>query len=213
MKQLTILFLLIILTLANIGFCAPMDAAILDTISANYLNQMPFQLEYKISQEFSNSDVITEEIGQFYLHNKDVFRVNYPGSQILFDGTWLWSIDKYNKQIVVEPFDPSSSLRLIYNVLNGNMAQYEIEEVEEIEHLDNHLKKIDMKSIDDNNFFKSMVITLDPVKEEIRTVEYVDFQNTSIVIDFLDFYSHTIDESILFKVKNLQKKDFIDLRP
>ncbi len=213
MKNLTILFLLITLTLAAPGIGASMNAAFLDTISANYLDQMPFQLEYKISQKFANSDVITEEIGQFYLHNKDVFRVNYPGSQILFDGTWLWSIDKYNKQIVVEPFDPSSSLRLIYNVLNGNMSQYEIEAVEAIEYLDYHLKKINMKSIDDNNFFKSMVITLDPVKKEIRTVEYVDFQNTSIMIDFLDYYPHKIDESILFKVKNLQQKDFIDLRP
>ncbi len=205
--------LLLLLILITASTAQEIDSSLLDSISANYLAQMPFQLEYKITQEYQNSDIVQEEIGQFYLHNRDVFRVNYPSSQILFDGTWLWSIDKVNYQIVVEEFDPSSSLRLIYNVLNGNMSEYEIESIDTVAGSDDNLKKIDLKSIDENNFFKSMILTVDPVKKEIHTVEYIDFQGTSILIEFLDYYKHRIDEKVLFEVKNIHEEDFIDLRP
>ncbi len=205
-----IFYTLLLLTIfITAGFAE--DGSILDTVSANYLGQIPFQVEYKIIQNFARSEMVQEDIGQFYLHTKDVFRVNYPRSQILFDGTWLWSIDKVNFQIVVEEFDPSSSLRLIYNVLNGNMSEYKIQQIEEVS--DTNLMKIDLKSIDDNSFFKNMIVTIDPIAKEIKSVEYVDFQETSIVIEFLEYYSHKIDEKILFEVKNIHEEDFIDLRP
>jgi len=185
----------------------------LDSVSANYLAKMPFQLEYKIIQNYPNSNSYQESIGQFYLHEKNTFRVNYPNQQILFDGTWLWSIDKVNRQIIVEEFDPSSSLRLIYNVLNGNMSEYEIKGVENVITEGDTLKKVDMMSKDENSFFQSMFITLNPEKQEIQEVEYVDYQGTEIIIEFLEYYPHKIDEKILFEVKNIQEEDFIDLRP
>ncbi len=204
--------LLFITLLFSVSIAGDFTTASLDTISENYLKQIPFQLEYKIIQKFPNSNAYQESIGQFYLHKKDCFRVNYPDSQILFDGTWLWSIDKINFQIIVEEFDPSSSLRLIYNVLNGNMSEYDILKVEDVEKDSINFKKIELKSKDENNFFKSMSIIVNIEKREIEDVEYVDFQGTKIVIEFIEYYSHQIDEKILFEVKNITQEDFIDLR-
>ena len=185
----------------------------LDSISTSYLSKIPFQMEYKIVQKFVDSEHTQESLGQFYFHNHDCFRVNYPDSQILFDGNWLWSIDKINRQIIVEEFDPSSSLRLIYNVLNGNMSEYDVIDVSLMNKDSLLLNKFSLKSKDENSFFKSMHITVDPDKNSIIQVEYIDFQETAIVIEFMDCYSHQIDEIILFEVKNIHQEDFIDLRP
>ncbi|MBN2279029.1 MAG: outer membrane lipoprotein carrier protein LolA [Candidatus Marinimicrobia bacterium] len=204
-------FLFLLLISLSADLLHAQDISVLDTISSNYMSQIPFQMEYKIIQNFKGSDIVQEDIGQFYLHSKEVFRVNYPSSQILFDGTWLWSIDKLNYQIVVEEFDPSSSLRLIYNVLNGNMSEYKIQSIDAI--TDTNLKKIDLKSLDENSFFQNMIVTIDPTVKEIREVEYVDFQGTSIIITFLEYYKHQIDDKVLFEVKNIKQEDFIDLRP
>lgn len=209
MKKILITFL----TIFTILSAGEFTASGLDSVSANYLAKIPFQLEYKILQQYQGSDAYGETVGQFYLHNKNTFRVNYPNSQILFDGTWLWSIDKVNRQIIVEEFDPSSSLRLIYNVLNGNMAEYDIQGIDDSSDLDSNLIKVELKSKDENSFFKSMFITVDPLKKEIHNVEYVDFQGTKIIIEFLEYYAHQIDEKVLFEVKNIQEDDFIDLRP
>ena len=207
------LLIFIILTLLTQVLVADKKRNILDQVSENYLKLVPFQLEYLIVQQIANDNSIDEAMGEFYLHNKECFRVNYPGSQILYDSTWLWSIDKLNKQIIVEEFDPRSSLRLIYNVLNGNLSEYKIEKIENGRTGEEKNQfKVYLKSIKSNNFFESMIIWIEKGKNEIKKVEYIDFQDNSITIYFDKYYNHSISNEELFEVKNITSEDFIDLR-
>ncbi len=211
MKRIT--FTVIILMISFQLLSAEKKRNILDEVSDNYMAIVPFQLEFRLVQEYDNGNNVQETMGEFYLHNKECFRVNYPDQQILFDGSWLWSIDKLNKQIVVEAFDPSSSLRLIYNVLNGNMSEYKIVDIVNCKNEEEKgMFRVNLKSINDNSFFESMIVWIVKGKNEINKVEYTDFQKNNISIYFNKFYKYSIPEEELFQVKNITADELIDLR-
>lgn len=181
----------------------------LTEISDYYLGKTPFDLKFSIKNIDDKGNVLSQMQGSFILKNTNSFKVIYPQEELLFDGEWLWSYNKNTNQVVVEEFEPTSSLNLIYDVINGKMDNYRIVKSE----TQDDYQKIFLKPEDDNNFFQQVNLTAVKDTGRIDHLKYVDFQNNQILIYFLQLSSTSIDDSSFYDIKNIKDQELIDLRP
>ena len=181
----------------------------LDKISHYYLQKIPFQLKFAIQSLDNEGNTLSKMRGTFILTGKDKFKVKYPQEQILYDGQWLWTYNETTNQVVVEEFEPTSSLNLIYDVINGDLNDYEIVKSESSD----NGSEIFLKPKEDNNFFKNIKLTTTRDTCSIRGVKYVDFQKNQIRIDFLQISDTLPPDSTFYNIKQMKDKQLIDLRP
>lgn len=202
-----ILFLLIMILYAETE-----EKMILDRISNNYLSKLPFQVEFDIIQKFSGREQPQEISGVFYLNSDSSFRVKFPDQEILYDGKWLWSLDKSADQVVVEEFNTQSSLKFLYNIVNGNWGEFVIDNISIFDSTAN-IAEINLRTKDENNFFKYIVLKVDTLLNVIKEANCVDFQQNNISIVFKNFVPIAYSDSLLFKDEDFNNKELIDLRP
>ncbi len=208
-----ILFLLIMILYAEpILKTCKAGNRILNKISNNYQSKLPFQLEFNIIQGFNDNDSVQEMTGIFYLSNDSCFRVKFPKQEILYDGKWLWSLDESSEQVVVEEFNPQSSLKFLYDIVNGNWDEFVVNNIFTFDSMSN-VAEVRLSTQNENNFFKSIVIKIDTLSNVIKEANYIDFQQNNISIGFKNFAPISFSDSLLFKVKDFGNKELIDLRP
>ena len=181
----------------------------LNKISSHYLELIPFALRFSVKTMDEQENILSRATGDFIINSKNSFRVNYPEEEILYDGQWLWSYNQVTEQVVVEPFDPTSSLNLIYDVINGKLGAYQIIK----DRLDEKHHHIFLKPEDKNNFFTEIKIIAYRDTSLIDLLKYVDFQKNQILIDFLRIKDTVICDSAFYNIKDLKGKEIIDLRP
>lgn len=182
---------------------------ILNNVSEVYVNNIPFNLRFSVQSRDKNDNLLSAVEGDFIINSQKGFRVNYPQEEILYDGQWLWTHNKATNQLIVEEFDPTSSLTLIYDVINGNINKYEIMKYDK----QNKYRNIFLKPEGENNFFKRIKLVVPQDTTLIDHLEYIDFQDNQILINFLRIQDTTITDSSFYELKDLKDKELIDLRP
>lgn len=182
---------------------------ILNKVSKVYVNIIPFNLRFSVQSWDKNDNLLSAVEGDFLINSQKGFRVNYPQEEILYDGQWLWTHNKATNQLIVEEFDPTSSLTLIYDVINGNINNYEIMKYNQ----QNKYRNIFLKPEGENNFFKQIKLVVPQDTTLIDHLEYIDFQDNQILINFLRIQDTTITDSSFYELKDLKDKELIDLRP
>ena len=182
---------------------------ILNKVSKVYVNNIPFNLRFSVQSRDKNDNLLSAVEGDFIINSQKGFRVNYPQEEILYDGQWLWTHNKATNQLIVEEFDPTSSLTLIYDVINGNINNYEIMKYNQ----QNKYRNIFLKPEGENNFFKQIKLVVPQDTTLIDHLEYIDFQDNQILINFLRIQDTTITDSSFYELKDLKDKELIDLRP
>lgn len=202
-----VLFLLIMILYAETE-----EKMILDRISNKYLNKLPLQVEFDIIQKFNGQEQPQEISGVFYLSSDSSFRVKFPDQEILYDGKWLWSLDKSADQVVVEEFNTQSSLKFLYDIVNGNWGEFVIDNISIFDSTAN-IAEINLRTQDENNFFRYIVLKVDTLLNVIKEANCVDFQQNNISIVFKNFVPIAYSDSLLFKDKDFNNKELIDLRP
>lgn len=202
-----ILFLLIMILYAETK-----EKIILDRISNKYLSKLPLQVEFDIIQKFNGQDQPQEISGVFYLNSDSSFRVKFPDQEILYDGKWLWSLDKSADQVVVEEFNTQSSLKFLYDIVNGNWGKFVIDNISIFDSTAN-IAEINLRTKDENNFFRYIVLKVDTLLNVIKEANCVDFQQNNISIVFKNFVPIAYSDSLLFKDEDFNNKELIDLRP
>ncbi|HMA61024.1 MAG TPA: outer membrane lipoprotein carrier protein LolA [bacterium] len=201
-----IVFILVLAT----GFVrADEPQQILNDASKTYVNNIPFNLRFSVQSRDQNDNLLSAVEGDFLINSKKGFRVNYPQEEILYDGQWLWTHNKATNQLIVEEFDPTSSLTLIYDVINGNINNYEIMKYNQQHNYHN----VFLKPEGENNFFKQIKLVVPQDTTLIDHLEYIDFQDNQILINFLRIQDTTITDSSFYDLKDLKDKELIDLRP
>jgi len=210
-KLFTVQILNIILPLFLVfnSLIAKQSKSYLNKISGHYLKLIPFALHFSVKTMDERGNILSTTKGDFIINSKNSFRVNYPEEEILYDGQWLWSYNQITEQVVVEPFDPTSSLNLIYDVINGKLGAYQIIK----DRLDEKHHHIFLKPEDKNNFFTEIKIRAYRDTSLIDHLKYVDFQKNQILIDFLKTNDTVICDSAFYDIKDLEGKEIIDLRP
>lgn len=202
-----ILFLLIMILYAETE-----EKKILDRISNKYLSKLPLQVEFDIIQEFNGREQPQEISGVFYLNSDSSFKVKFPDQEILYDGKWLWSLDKSTNQVVVEEFNTQSSLKFLYDIVNGNWGEFVVDNIFIFNSTAN-IAEINLRTQDENNFFRYIVLKVDTLLNVIKEANCVDFQQNNISIVFKNFVPIAYSDSLLFKDDDFNNKELIDLRP
>jgi|GEM_PF-785146 len=182
---------------------------ILQDIQREYNRKMPFQIEFGLFQNAAHSDRIVESGGVFQVSPKSRFRVLLPQELLLFDGQWLWSWDQTTDEVVVEEFDPRSSLRMIYDLLQGNWENLRVVGMQSTE---DGIVEIEMEPADENDFFQSVTLQVRQSGRTIQSARYVDFQES--VTEILFEAPRTLPDSgaDIFSDEQFNGKEIIDLR-
>ena len=94
-------------------------------------------------------------------------------------------------------------------MINGNINNYEIMKYNQ----QNKYRNIFLKPEGENNFFKQIKLVVPQDTTLIDHLEYIDFQDNQILINFLRIQDTTITDSSFYELKDLKDKELIDLRP
>jgi len=161
-----------------------------------------------VRQAVPNSKNYTENSGTFCLGPKERFRVVFPEQEIVWDGDWLWTRDHTNHQVIVEEFNPRSSLKFICDILNGSLSDYKIVKTDS----QAGYTLIDLKPKEENGYIRSMRLKIDNTIKEVRSANYQDFQNNTISIEFDTLTGLNPADSSLFRIDLKKSEELIDLR-
>jgi len=187
------------------------DRRRLSDMSRHYLSRAPLALDFEIIQ-YTNENDYQSLIGTFYMTGKDSFRADIMDQEIIFDGDWLWSWDKETGQVIVEPLDPQSSLKFIFDMLHGNWESFIVNSVTSSQK-DSALT-IEILTADENSFFKTIQLHISPETNRLLSAVYIDFKNGKTEICFTK--PQTIDKKAagqLFDTQRFESGELIDLRP
>lgn len=204
--------LIVSILLAVVLLLSAQDTAqrILDKVSRQYRSALPFKIGFTIRQEMSDGKNYSATSGTFFLNSRGCFRVNFTDQEIVYDLQWLWTRDKVNRQVVVEEFNPRSSLKLVSDLLNGSLTTYRIVKMTKKK---TGLTILELEPLTENGYIRSMQLTIDQNLGTIKTANYRDFQNNQIsaVLDTLAHLSAT--DSSCFNIGLKTDDELIDLRP
>jgi len=183
--------------------------AILEKIAAEYRSAVPFKVGFSVRQEIPGSGTIAENRAIFYLGTDERFRVDFPEQEIVWDGEWLWTRDPANHQVIVEEFNPRSSLKFILDILNGSLSGFQVVKTNPSA----DLTDITLKPKKSDGYITSMRLKIDDRSLRIRRADYYDFQNNMVTIEFDSLMRMSPYDSVLFGIDLKKNEELIDLRP
>jgi len=179
---------------------------LLKTIADYYRSSVPFRVGFTVRQTLPHSKNYSETNGYFYLGEQNRFRVEFPDQVIVWDGKWLWTRETTNRQVIVENFNPRSSLKIIADLLNGTLDGYKIIKTNP------KTKTIDLKPTSEGGYIKSMHLKINDNKTSVSAASYQDFQNNSIIIGFDTLTCLSPADTGLFRIQVQKNEELIDLR-
>lgn len=185
---------------------------LLNKMSEQYRGQAPCVISFEIVQYYDrNSDDYQSSVGTFYIAGEQKFRVDFIDQEIIYDGEWLWSYDRPNRQVIIEPLDPQSSLKFIFDMLFGNWENFRVVSVKEMRN--DASVSLGLKTRDDNDYFNAIFLKIDRQANILQSATYLDFNNLKTVIKFgRPKRIQPEVAGILFDTKRLETKELIDLR-
>lgn len=186
---------------------AAQSPQLLDSVAAHYRQSRPFAVTFQLKVSGSSQSSLT---GRFILGLNNRFAVFTPDQEIHYDGQWLWSYAKSNNQVIVEEFQPTTSFKIIYDLLNGNFRGFKISRPTSDKKLAS-ITKIKLTHPDPQALFKQIDLWVDAQNKTITQAEYSDIQNNRWLLE-------------LGQVVTIEKKNYpnftlptgvelIDLRP
>jgi len=184
--------------------------SVLDQVARHYNAAVPFKVGFTISQAIRNTKNHTENSGTFFLGPGDRFRIVFTEEEIVYDGRWLWTRDKVNHQVIVEEFNPRSSLKLVSDILSGALDQFTITKTAKNK---SGLTRLDLKPKAENGYIRALQLTITSNSQTVRSADYCDFQNNSVSIAFDSLISLAPADSGLFNIDLKKNEELIDLRP
>jgi len=209
-----LVLILLVASLFQPGLLAALDGQqLLDRMSTRYREQTPCVLSFEIVQYYDrNSADYKSSLGSFYIAGAQKFRVDFIDQEIIYDGEWLWSYDKPNRQVIIEPLDPQSSLKFIFDMLFGNWENFRVVSIEAPKDIET--VALGLKTRDNNDYFNAIFLKIGRESKLLQSATYLDFNNLKTVIEFSNpkRIRPTVAR-ILFDTKRLEAKELIDLRP
>lgn len=210
----SLFFFLAYLLLSLPGNALALDGqALLEKMSAGYRDQAPCVLSFEIIQYYDQDTADYQaSLGSFYIAGARMFRVDFVDQEIIYDGEWLWSYDKENRQLIIESLDPQSSLKFIFDMLFGNWNNFRVVSVEAPRGAET--VSLGLKTTDDNEFFNAIFLKIDRATKRLLTATYLDFNRLKTVIEFSSPKQiQPAVAEILFDTRRLNSSNLIDLRP
>jgi outer membrane lipoprotein-sorting protein len=209
-----VLSTILVVLLCNIF---PLDAengqTLLAEMSANYRSLTPCVLSFQIVQYYdANSEDFQSSEGVFYLGAENSFRVDFVDQEIIYDGEWLWSFDKTNQQVIIEPIDPQSSLKFVFDMLFGNWQNFKILSMESTAH--SNRVDLQLDTVDENAYFNAIRLQVNQKSKQLHSATYLDFNQAKTIIHFTaPRRLNPKVAKLLFDTKRMETKELIDLRP
>jgi len=204
------IILSILLTNSLLLFAQESPQILLKKIGNYYQSAVPFKIGFTVHLAMPNNPNQSKYNGVFYLGSNNRFRVNQSGEEIVYNGQWLWTYDKNNQQVIVEEFNPRSSLKLIWDILSGSLDGYQISKSERPK---GQLATIELKPSSNDGYIRSLQMKIDCDRGKLVSAEYYDFQNNLVRIEFDTLVTLRQADTSLFKIKLNEGDELIDLRP
>ena len=177
----------------------------LASLRQRYFSGSPVSMKIKVSQIEKGGDTISVEYGDFYLKGSR-FRIDFGDQVIVYDGKWLYTYTAFDSQLVVEAFDTTSALRLIYDVISGDLSRFYIRSIERLKGF--RIYRLDYKFRE--VFYKDIGLEVNEGSGEVSKVEFKDFDDTLYCLDVLGVSYQEVEESF-FDLSNFRVKERVDL--
>jgi outer membrane lipoprotein-sorting protein len=101
----TFAFLLIIIFSVIANAAENPAQELLEQLSGSYLAMIPFKLDFELIN-YLDQENYQSAAGSYFMTSDNRFRVDFAEQEVIFDGQWLWSYDRTNDQVIIEPLDP-----------------------------------------------------------------------------------------------------------
>lgn len=181
----------------------------LESVAEHYRSKLPFKVAFTVKQSVPNTSNFSESKGDFCLGPEEQFRVFFQEQEIVYDGQWLWTRDYVNHQVIVEEFNPRSTLKFVSDILNGSLSDYRVVK---------SLAKagytfIDLKPEDENGYIRSLHLQIENNVKTVRLANYQDFQKNIVTLEFDTLIGLNPADSSLFRIDLKKSEELIDLRP
>ncbi len=203
------------LTMSTILLTAPIellaqksDITPFNTILYQYTTRIPFSVALRVTGGSGQEDLR----GTFYLGTGDRFRLSTPDQEIIYDGKWLWTQDKAQRQVVVEPFDPRSSLSGVRNLLQGRLQDYKLTPVH-LRSAQPHGLTFNLQARDRQAFLQNIRVELDTLRKILLKAEYRDIQQHTWAVYFEAPVGLDSTREDFFKYRTVAGEELLDLRP
>ncbi|MFA4920785.1 MAG: outer membrane lipoprotein carrier protein LolA [Candidatus Neomarinimicrobiota bacterium] len=184
--------------------------AVLEKVAGYYNSALPFKIGFTIRQVIPGRKSHSENNGTFFVDYHERFRVNITDQEIVYDRNWLWTRDKVNQQVIVEEFNPRTSLKFIRDILNGSLSDYRIVKMNK---KTARLAVLDLEPKIEDGYIRSLQLQIDPTLGVIKSASYRDFQNEQITIVFDNLVGLNAADSSWFDINLKENEELIDLRP
>lgn len=184
---------------------------LLGQLSASYLAMIPFKLDFELIN-YHDQRHYQSLTGTYFMANINQFRIDFADQEIIFDGQWLWSYDPNNDQVVVETLDPQSSLTFVFNLLSGNRQAFAATLKKKSKQ--ESLRIIELKSADENCYFKKIFLTIEADYPRLKSAIYYDFKDLKTELQLAKpARIESAEAATLFDPQQFDGKEIIDLRP
>lgn len=204
------IILSVLLTIPILLLAQETTQVILKKVAHCYQSAVPFKIGFTVKLIMPNNANLSKYSGIFFLGPNNQFRVSQTEEEIVYDGQWLWTYDKINRQVIVEEFNPRSSLKLIWDILSGSFDGYQISKSE---YQNGLLAIIELKPSSKDGYIRSLQMKIDCERGRVVSAEYRDFQDNLVNIELDTLIALGRSDTGLFKINLNEGDELIDLRP
>lgn len=178
----------------------------LASLRQRYFSGAPVSMKVRVSQVEKGGDTVSVEYGDFYLKGNR-FRMDFGDQIIVYDGKWLYTYTVFDSQLVVEAFDTTSALKLIYDVISGDLSRFYIKSIEKVK----GIKKFELDYRSGEVFYRDIGLEVNEGDGEINKIKFRDFDDTLYCLDVLEVSHRKVEESF-FEPSGFYVKERVDLR-
>ena len=204
------IILSVLLTIPILLLAQETTQVILKKVAHCYQSAVPFKIGFTVRLAMPDNANLSKYSGIFFLGSDNQFRVSQTEEEIVYDGQWLWTYDKINRQVIVEEFNPRSSLKLIWDILSGSFDGYQISKSECQNGL---LAVVELKPSSKDGYIRSLQMKIDRERGRVVSAEYRDFQDNLVNIELDTLIALGRSDTGLFKINLNEGDELIDLRP
>jgi chaperone LolA len=208
-----IIFLCLSLTVLASNVLAGEDAdALLKKVQKKYESWKDVTLSFTQQVKFSVTNSEQSFAGTLTMKKGNRYRIELEHQNIITDGISVWSINKTNKQVVVDKYHDDPKALTPEKVLTGIPKKYNASVLNKEETAGVELTVLKLLPKEERSSFRSIKMWIDEDKMIIKKIQILDASNniTTYVVTDLKIDSGLTDSIFVYKPES--GYEIIDLR-